>query len=350
MRSTPKRVLSLTAAAAAAAVAVPAGAQAATARVDDGQTMLRLNAGTARALAANGVRVGPVAPARTGSSGLTFPITGGAINPANLRGAVSHGGGLRFRAGGRTVVLRNPQYTIRAGRAALSARVGSARLTILTLNLSRAKVGRDGPLTKTASGIRATLTARAATALNRAFSTRLFRRGLAIGTVRTEINLRDAVLGGGATTLAPDPLAGAALSALGITLGTVGGATTGPGGIGFPINGGKVDATSLAGAITHAGSGISLTRGTTVVNLTDFVVGIDETPALSALVGSNRVEILSLDVSQIRRSVDGETIVVENVVASLTPAAAIALNQLFATTAFAPGLKLGTATVRAQTV
>ena len=86
-----------------------------------------------------------------------------------LRGSVEHNGGIRFRAGGTSVSLRNFTYTI-GRRSTLSAQVGSSRLTILNLNLGKAEVGGDGPLTKTASGIRATLTAGAARALNHARS------------------------------------------------------------------------------------------------------------------------------------------------------------------------------------
>lgn len=336
-----------------AALAAPASAQMSpnAARVGDGQTMLRLAPATARALAANGVQVSPVAPARSGSSGLTFPVTGGAVNPASLRGSVSHSGGIRFRADGRSVVLRDPRYTIRSGLATLSARVGSGRLTVLRLDLAQASVTAAGPLTKTASNVRATLTAMAARALNGAFDTRLFTRGLAIGTVRTNIELRDAVFGGGMTTLAPDAAAAAALSSLNITLGTAGAATLGPDGIGFPISApySKVDATTLAGSINHYGSGLVLSRGDTRVALTDFTIAIDDTPALSARLGAERVEILTLDVSALQRSVDGNAVVVGNVGASLTAAAAGALNHAFATHAFTAGLKLGTATVRGVT-
>jgi hypothetical protein len=297
------------------------------------------------------VQVSPVAPARAGASGLTFPVTGGAVNPANLRGSVSHSGGIRFRAHGRSVVLRDPRYTIRSGLATLSARVGGGRLTVLRLDLSKASVTAAGPLRKTASNVRATLTAIAARALNDAFATRLFKRGLAIGTVRSSVGLRDAVFGGGATTLAPDAGATAALASLRIALGTLGAATLGPDGIGFPISApySKVDATTLAGSINHYGSGLVLARGETRVELTDFVIGIDETPTLSARLGTQRVEILTLDVSAIERRVDGNAVVVANVGASLTAAAAGALNQAFATHAFTAGLKLGTATVRGVT-
>src|SRR3712207_6863059 len=59
--------------------------------------------------------------------------------------------------------------------------------------------------------------------------------------------------------------------------------------------------STLAGEIAHRG-GISLIRGGTRVELTDFVIGIDDSPALSALVGGSRVEILRLDVSADRKS------------------------------------------------
>jgi hypothetical protein len=332
------------------AAAGPAAAQddASTARVGDGQTMLRLDPGTAKALTGAGVRVSVVQPGKVGSSGLTFPATGGAIDPATLRGSVEHRGGIRFRAGGKTVTLSSPRYTIGSSRSTLSASVGGKRLSVLSLNLKRAKVGARGPLTKTAQGIRATLTAGAAKALNQAFSTSLFRGGLAIGTVRTEIVLADAVFDGGATSLALDPGAASALQSLGVTPGVLAPATAGSAGLAFPITAGKVDAKTLAGSIAHSG-GISLTKGATAVELRDFEIGLDDSPSLSAIVGGQRVEILTLDVSGVKTSTSGGTIVVSGVVAKLTAAAAGALNQAFGTTAFSEGLTLGTATVRGRT-
>lgn len=346
MPSTLRRALPL---AAVAALAAPAAAQAqsaTTADVAGGQTMLQVDTGTARALNGAGVTVDLLRPARVTKSGLTFRATGGAIDPATLRGSVEHNGGIRFRAGGTSVSLRNFTYTI-GRRSTLSAQVGSSRLTILNLNLGKAEVGGDGPLTKTASGIRATLTAGAARALNRAFRTRLFRAGLKLGTVRTSIDLADAVFKGGATTLALDPGAASALQQLGITPGVVGDATAGASGLAFPITGGKVNAETLAGQIAHSG-GISLTKGSTRVEVTDFVIDTTATPKLTALLGGQRVDLLTLDVSGVQRSVEGDTIVVGNVVAKLTAGAAAALNQAFSTNAFTEGLTLGTATVRGE--
>lgn len=321
--------------------AAPAAAQN-SAEVGGGQTMLRLDRATARVLDGAGVRVSPVGAASVGRSGLTFPVTGGSADPRTLAGSVRHAGGIRFRAGGRSVVLRSPTYRI-ARRSSLSMRAGGDRLRVLALDLSDARVRRSGLDTR-ASGIRATLTGAAARALNRAFGVHLFSAGLPIGTVRTEVAYREVVFHGGNTTLALDPGAASALQSLGIAAAPLAPARAGDAGLGFPITGGKVDAASLAGRIRHSG-GIALTRDATRVELRDFTIVIDETPALSAIVGDSRVEILALDVSGIERGGSGRTVTVGGVVARLTAAAAQALNQAFGTDAFTEGLVLGTATV-----
>ena len=114
----------------------------------------------------------------------------------------------------------------------------------------------------------------------------------------------------------------------------------------FPITGGTVNAKTFAGSITHSG-GIALSRGATRVELTDFTIGIDDTPDLTALVGGQRVPILTVDLSALKASVKGRKITLSGAALKLTAAAAGALNQAFATTAFTEGLLLGTATVQA---
>jgi hypothetical protein len=320
------------------AAAAPAAAQQ-SAAVADGQTMLRLDRGTARVLEGAGVRVAPAAPASVGRSGLTFPVTGGSADPRTLAGTVRHAGGIRFTAGGRSLVLRSPAYRI-GRRASLSMRAGGDRLRVLSLDLGDARVRRAGLDTR-ASRIRATLTGAAARALNRAFGVHLFSAGLPIGTVRTEVAYREVIFRGGSTTLALDPGAASALQSLGIAAAPIEPATAD---LAFPITGGKVDAASLAGRIRHSG-GIALTRDATRVELRDFTIVIDDTPALTARVGDSRVEILALDVSAIERGGSGRRITVSGAVARLTAVAAQALNQAFATDAFTEGLVLGTATV-----
>jgi len=337
MRTTIRSALPLAAVAALAAAPAASAqddAQENTVRVTGGQTMLLLDSGVARALRTNGVRVSLVRPARLGASGITFPATGGEVDPRSLAGSVSHRGGIRFRGGGRSLVVRDPQYRITEDGAALSVRVGRNRIPLLNLDASDARVRRLGALSTGVSRIVARLTPTAARALNTTFHTRLFRGGLRLGTVRTEPRFGDVVFSGGSTSLALHPGAAQALQQLGITAS----------GTEYPITGGKVDARTLAGQITHSG-GLTLTRGSTVVNLTDFTIA---PPVLSGLVGGSRADLLALDASDARVRVAGSRVIVANVVGRLTAGAAQALNQAFGTDAFREGLTLGTATVNGQ--
>lgn len=123
-------------------------------------------------------------------------------------------------------------------------------------------------------------------------------------------------------------------------------ATAGPDGLAFPITGAAVNARTLAGRITHSG-GITLTKGSTQVALSDFILRINRHPDLTAkLNGGTRASILNL--SQAKVKIRGRTVTITPVGATLTDGAAQALNQAFATTAFQTGLKLGTATVKAK--
>ena len=72
-----------------------------------------------------------------------------------------------------------------------------------------------------------------------------------------------------------------ALQSLGIAAAPIGGDS-----LAFPITGGRVNARTYAGSIAHSG-GIALSRGATRVELTEFTIGIDDTPELTALVGGH---------------------------------------------------------------
>lgn len=329
-----------------AALVVAAPAAGAKVNLAGGSTTLKLAPATAEALADNGVSVAPIGPAKAKRGGIAFPISGGSINPASAAGRIDHSGGMALRAGGVRVALENFRVHVGARRAILTAAIGEDRLTVLSLSLAKAKVVRNG-LATTVKGVRATLSGQAAKALNAAFSTDLFAKGLPIGSVKVKSKPAQVEFAGGATTLALDAGAAAALESLGITAAPVDPATATKGGLAFPITGGKANAKSFEGSIRHSG-GIRLSRGETVVDLTSFTINVDSDPDLSAVVGSQRVSILNLDLSQLSASVKGRQITLGGVKGSLTAAAAAALNGAFATDAFKEGLVLGTATVIAK--
>ena len=165
----------------------------------------------------------------------------------------------------------------------------------------------------------------------------------------------DTLLWAGATTVALDPGAGAALKSLGISVAPTKPVYASKAGISFPITLGVVDTTSLAGQIRHAG-GLVFTKGDTKVYLTRYFINIDETPSLSGLVGvgapgTARADLFDLDLSGLKVDAGKRYITLSGVGLNLTQGAADALNTAFGegATPFTAGLKIGTATVKART-
>jgi hypothetical protein len=177
----------------------------------------------------------------------------------------------------------------------------------------------------------------------------LFKAGLVIGTVSVKALPAEIAVTGGATSLALDPGAVAALTSLGVSAAPIGPATANEdGSLSFPITGGTLQPAALTGDVAHSG-GIALTKGATRVELRKFVITLGDTPTLSAKLGRARVDILSLDLANVTVTEgDDGTLTLGGVTAKLTAGAAAALNDAFGTTAFAEGLVLGTATVDAQ--
>ena len=149
-----------------------------------GATTLALDPAAVAALTGLGVTPAPIAPARALPSGeLAFPIENSFRN-ALRTGVIRHSGGISLTAGGTTVKLE--RFIIDPARGVLTARVGSARVAILSLDFSRARIRFDG------RGLRigpvgGSLTEAAAGALNAAF-------GLAPGTVPAGLKLGDATV------------------------------------------------------------------------------------------------------------------------------------------------------------
>ena len=155
-----------------------------------------------------------------------------------------------------------------------------------------------------------------------------------------------------------------ALGTLGLTPGVIGGATLSDEGVlAFPITGGNVDYYDPAadyrpyvqGEIDHEGSGISLTAGDTVVELTDFVID----PGTSRLTGTvtangekvgDDIFIFNLDGSTLNplaTDADGNA-VLEGTTVLVSPDAAELLNTTFGTDAVTDELVVGIAKITAK--
>ncbi|HYF25474.1 MAG TPA: hypothetical protein VD931_07020 [Baekduia sp.] len=346
--TTRTRLTTLCAASLTAASVGAAPASAAPLDLGGDQTMLRLDSRTAKALGALGVAVRPIQGARTTSSGIAFPITGGRLDTATAAGRVTHSGGLRLRAGRKALDLT--RFTVRTtGKPALSAVVGGRRVTIISLSTRRAAIAVDGT-TLRVTNVVASLNRTGAAALNRFFGVRAFRNGLRLGTVRIDAAPEQVVtLAGGTTSLAVDGGTASALAGAGITPAPAEGATFAGGTFGFPILTGSRVASDLAtGTVGHTGA-ISLTKGATTVTLSAFDIRLDATPSLFARLGgdSTFAEVADLELGGATVTPGAGTLTVGGVRVTLTKAAVDVLNAAFGTSLPA-GTPLGTAAVAAQ--
>lgn len=313
--------------------------------IGGGETAVKLRPAVAKLLAANGVKVAPLAPAKVRGGAVVFPATGGNLDPATGAGNIRHSGGLRFKAG--KIALAARSFTIRTGAGILTGKVGGKTVNLFKVDLKKAKITRPG-LGLKVTGARLSLTRVAAAALNQTFKVRLFKAGLQVGTATVKVTPSKVRLAAsGSTDLTLDPGTAQALTGLGVTAAPIGPAEALPSGaLSFPITGGMADTASFAGQVRHSG-GISLTAGSTTVELTEFTINVDAEPDLTAMVGGQRVSILNLDLSSLEASVKGRKITLGNVKTNLTKAAADALNAAFGVSAFTEGLTLGTAKVNA---
>ncbi|GAA4795807.1 hypothetical protein GCM10023200_34830 [Actinomycetospora chlora] len=152
-----------------------------------------------------------------------------------------------------------------------------------------------------------------------------------------------------------------ALESLEVTPGTIGGASLENGSVSFPITGGNVTVYEpgtvnpyVQGRIEHNGSGLSLTKGDTRVELTDFVIDPGNPATLSGKVTANGQTVAD---SAVLFDLDGSTLqpiqtdaaegtaTLTGTTVRLSGSAADALNQAFDTDAVRSGLTVGTATI-----
>jgi hypothetical protein len=147
-----------------------------------GKTWLKIDKDTAAALSDAGVKVkaigaalGPTAERPT----FAFPIVGGKVEKDPVGGRIVHSGGLSFSADSESVVVK--RFVIELDRGVLTAKVAGTGQRIALLRLGAPEGAKVGAERIVLRGVDAKLTAQAATALNEAFDTDLFKGGLLIG-------------------------------------------------------------------------------------------------------------------------------------------------------------------------
>ncbi len=347
-RRSLRRTLAGGLATSAAMLALAAPAQATSYPVGGGATTLRLDAGTGAALTSLGVSVDKAGPATAVRGGFRFPVSRGRIDGDTAVGVLNHRGGIVLSSGRTRVVLSNFRI-ITIGTPRIVGKINGSRAyaPLFNLDLSDASIRRVG-LGTVVRNVDVNLHPRGAAALRNAFGTRAFTGGLRMGAATVLAKPSSAVFTGGETRLAVADAALGALTSLGIAPGAATGATLDGATYAFPITGGSVKLSNLAGSITHSG-GITLTKGATTVTLSDFTIDTVRGGLWGKVNGGDPVALLTLDLSDPAVSTGAQRVTVGNVEGALTAGAAAALNAAFGTTAFVEGFVLGTATVAGET-
>jgi hypothetical protein len=164
-------------------------------RLTGGETSVTTAPGIAAALLGHGIVPIATLPgtqgARIGGGGVavrfTFPVTGGWLNAAKLRGTIWHQGGILFAdlPAGQQILVSD--FVINVHQGVLTAEVNGnpkVRVPLLRLSLAHATIGSGRHYVRI-SGIALTLTGTAASALDATFGTNLFKPGLELGTAST---------------------------------------------------------------------------------------------------------------------------------------------------------------------
>ncbi|MEO8898209.1 MAG: hypothetical protein ABI473_05885 [Candidatus Dormibacter sp.] len=366
-----------TAGAATGALTNSVVAPAAALNITGGATKVDIDPATAMVLQQHGVSVAPVAPATAamvnGTVEVTFPVTTGyaAIYPNSdlpyIRGSIAHSGGITFSGGGKSLTAKD--FVINPGVSSLTATVGGKGVPLLDLAGDKATVSNDSAGVHI-NGVVASLSTTAADALNSTFGVSLFARGIKVGVAN--VTVAGGADPGGAPSAQVEQLSGQATSVLinaataqvlqqhGVSVAPVGPATASTSGaltVTFPITSGyvavypKSNLPFIRGLITHSG-GLTFSAGSKSLTVTDFVIDPGTSQLFATVAGSGAVvPLLDLHGNALTMSADSSgAIHIDNVTATLSSAAAGALNATFGVTLFTAGIPIGVASVVAVAV
>jgi hypothetical protein len=175
---------------AVAAASVPdsaAHAAKGTHTIKSGKTTLSVDVNNYLALSKDGFVIKPTGKAKQpkGTTNVTFPVTGGAVNPKKLTGIVKQTGGLSISNGTITIVIKN-------AKAHLADRDATASVTGKGSNFVALKISKPSSVTSSAkkasfTGYTVSFSKRAVAYLDRKFATKDFKKFARLGTATTKV-------------------------------------------------------------------------------------------------------------------------------------------------------------------
>ena len=150
--------------------------------VSGGKTVLKPDVDTFEALADMSIGVETTGGAKSGKNGLSFPVTGGDVNPAGPKGEIDHKGGLAFfTEGGGSVKFSKFVVKIGKNKTKVFAKSDKSEVRFFDLDLTDASVGGTDTSLKI-KGAEATLAKQGAQVMSDVFDFP-FQKGIPLGSV-----------------------------------------------------------------------------------------------------------------------------------------------------------------------
>lgn len=218
-----------------------------------GATKLTFDRSFLAALKRSGVTVGATAPARLRRGSVTFPVSGGKLDPKTERGSIEHEGALVFTAGARRIPIKALQLKTTQRGSPLSAKVGGSQLKLGTargIGFSRAGFGSR----VTVSGL--ALSSKLATRLGKKLHAKgLFRAGQKLGKVTSLAEPETiTVLGRGTAALTLSPGIEAKLRSLFVAVNPIFPAERSGPAFTLPLSGGAISPDATLGTVATSGA------------------------------------------------------------------------------------------------
>ncbi len=288
---------------------------------------------------------------------ITFPVSGGRIDPVTAKGVVEHAGTVVFRAGKRRLPIKALQLKTTQRRSPLSAKFGGGKLKLAeSSQLATSRAGFS--LAATVGDIR--LSAKVAVRLDRKLGLQgVFEAGGLVGQARTVVEPETAALlpeGSASLDLAP-PFA-TKLEKLFVAVSPVFPAEH-PGPFTFPITGREIAPAGIAGTVRLTGSLELLQLGGSQIFWVDPYLDLgsralsaeadlEPSPKLPGKLG--RVTLFDLGTGSVVSNPGARTVEVAGAPLTLTAETARYLNEAFTPEVpmFAAGELVGTIGFKAQ--
>jgi hypothetical protein len=383
-------------AALAALLALAPFASAASDPLASGTTTLTLNKNLFKKLKKAGVKVIKVSPGAVKVRTVTLPVSGGSLDPTNGLGTVEQSGGIKFKHGKKSAVVKAIVFETTTN--SLNANVAGKKMKLASVSgVSAARNGFGANVTIGSTK----LTSKAAKQLNKklGFTGKQakkapFKGGKGMGSALSETQPKTvAVVPGGNATLAVSTSALVKLSTIGpeiagehpfaVKLAPVSPTkivSLSPVTAAFPISGGTMGPTATAGILQTAG-GLTLTqslegapppgtKGVTVLTMGNIFVDLGAKTATVEVsitnektaelnkgnLGRSSIADINLTGATITSDPSTRTVSVQNASATLQAVTAEVLNSVFVEPIegkgkgiFAGGDPLGTFSFTAQT-